>query len=409
MAASRQTHITKKFTCIPLNDIIDDFDNNCIIIPPHQREYCWDHAREEKFIISILKGYPIPSILMSESRDVRYPSIEDGRQRLTAASRFRNNKISIKWAGSELTYDGLSSDDKRNFDSEQFMVQSFKNATADERIQIFDWHQNGCSLTPGERLHAQSASELISFVKALLMTPGSGYHDRAAPIWGVRGDPLEPQVVFISRDTRRKWLLNATALVMGLVYGPKNATKKYQPELGLITAHISPKKKAAAAKDLVRILEIYEAAEQCVHATSKNGSHAKHFDLGTYTGCILYSLSSASRKAYNKSQEDLSEQEKHEFEKHGYAPNSLEDNLDEWETIKATWVDYIVGVRRTINSNPTRTLKKVLEEKIHRGASKARSWTIARWENGYNRVFGFHATDDATASGDEDEDEDDDE
>ena len=58
--------------------------------------------------------------------------------------------------------------------------------------QIFDWHQNGAPLTPGERYHAQHATNLVRFVKEQLMTPGSGYHDRAAAIWGVRGDPVVP-------------------------------------------------------------------------------------------------------------------------------------------------------------------------------------------------------------------------
>lgn len=403
MAASRPNRITKRSTNVTLEALIQDLDGKHILIPPHQREYCWDRPRERKFIQSILKGFPIPSILMSERRVDRHPTLEDGRQRLTAASRFRSNKFPIPWLGSELTYDELPAEDKMRFDNEPIMVQTFMNANDDDRIQIFDWHQNGAPLSTGERYHAQGASNLISFVKELLMTPGSGYHDRASAIWDVRGDPLVVPEGFVSKDKRRKWLLSATALVMGLVYGPKNATKKYEPDRGLITAEILPAKKLAVKKDIERILEIYEAVETRMPATKPKKWKNAHWDLGTYTGYILYSLSTGAREGHNDAQADLPEEEKLEFEDGFYEPNSLKDEPQEWATIKTTWVDYMISVRRTINTNPTKKLKTVLEEKIHKGISKARSWTNARWEDGYKRVFGIPITDTASTSGDEED------
>jgi hypothetical protein len=87
-----------------------------------------------------------------------------------------------------------------------------------------------------------------------------------------------------------------------------------------------------------------------------------------------------------------------------YAPNSLAGDDDEWEMIKSTWVDYIVEVRRRLNANPSKTFNAVLEEKIHMDASKARSWTTARWENGYKRIFGL-VVDEHNAEEEEEEDE----
>jgi hypothetical protein len=411
MAASRPNRISKKNTSVTLVELIQELDDKRILIPAHQREYCWDRPREMKFIQSILKGYPIPSILMSSRRVDPHPTLEDGRQRLTAASRFRSNKFSIRWVVDkverDLTYEGLPSEEQMRFDNETIMVQTFMHANDDDRIQIFDWHQNGAPLSTGERYHAQSNSNLISFVKELLMTPGSGYHDRASAIWDVRGDPLVVPEGFVSKDKRRKWLLAATALVMGLVYGPKNATKKYEPDRGLITAEIPAGKKAAVKKDLERILEIYEAVEVRAAATKPKKWKNAHWDLGTYTGYILYSLSALAREGHNDSQVDLPEEEKVEFEDGFYEPNSLKDEPQEWATIKATWVDYMVSVRRTINANPTKKLKTVLEEKIHKGISKARSWTNARWDDGYKRVFGIPITETVSTSGDEEESDED--
>lgn len=407
MSSIRSNRINKRFTSITLEALIDDLDNKRIIVPPHQREYCWDKAREAKFIQSILKGFPIPSILMSEGLVDRTPVLEDGRQRLTASSRFRSNKFTITWLGRDVTYDELPEEEKMRFNNEPIMVQTFRNADDDSRIQIFDWHQNGAPLSTGERYHAQHASNLISFVKELIMTPGSGYHDRAIPIWNVRGDPLVVTEGFISKDKRRKWLLSATALVMGLTYGPVNATKKYEPDRGLITAEISASKKAAVKKDLVRILDIYEAVETIAPANKPKKWLNAHWDLGTYTGYILYSLSVNARTAHEEKVKKLPvDVQKPQFDdKDGtYKPNSMSDA--EWEPFKKTWIDYMVSVRRTINDSPNRKLKKVLEEKIHKGISKARSWTIARWEDGYKRVFGITVDETAsTGSTDEYDDE----
>jgi len=401
MLTLSRTRVRHSFTSIDVATLVEQFDNKEIIIPPHQREYRWEYVREEKFIQSILMGYPIPSILFSKNPDERFPSVEDGRQRLTAASRFRSNNFGIHWGAGTVTYDELPERDQDYFNNSTLIVQTFYNATSSERIQIFDNQQNGIPLTVGEKLHAQIASPLVSLVMRLLMTPGVGLHDRAIPIWGVRGDPVDMEHGS-SRDKRRKWLTNATALIMGLVYGPKYATKKYEPHLGLITNVITTEKETGVFKDLVRIIEIFEEANLRATATAKNGSNNTHFDIGTYTGCIMFSLSAKARKAHN----ELPHADKTDFEdlKHPvYTSNSLEGDEEEWLSIKAAWVDYIVGVRNTINETPTKKFKSVLEETIHKDKSAARSWTTARWEDGYRRVFGLDVSDEDSDNEEDDE------
>ena len=400
--------VTKRVSQIPLGDLIDDFVSGSIEIPPHQRDYCWKNikGREQNFILSILRGFPIPSILMSQGRDDRYPKIEDGRQRLTAARRFIEGEFTINWGTNPTTtYADLSADDKRIFRSEDITVQTFRGASPADRIRIFDWSQNGAPLSVGERLHAQFETPLVSLVKEALMTPmpdptdpayhdvlpGSRLHDRAANTWGRRGDVLNPEPHVHSKDKRRNWLRNATALISGLVHGPAWATKKYEP--GLIVKQISDETKAAVRADLVRILEIYERAAEIEPPTKRNGSPNKHFDLGTYTGCILFSLSSKARSLHDREQAELYPGEDVKDKRISYddvyVPNSLDGDEDEWEMIKSTWVEYIVEVRTRLNDYPSKTFKSVLEEKIHKDASKARSWTTDRWENGFKRVFGL--------------------
>lgn len=346
-----------------LSRLIKDFDekkpiSSRINIPPHQREYCWKLDRQKEFITSILLGYPVPSILISVDDDKR--SIEDGRQRLTTARRFTNDEFDIEWSEGNTLYSGLSPIDKCHFDNYLITVQTVYDASKADLIKIFDRIQNGTPLTVGERLYARRDTPLVGLVIRALMTPGTGFHDRAISIWGPRGISLP--------DKKRKGLLNLTALIAGLAHGTIYVNKKYDAEL--ILRPITEAVEAAVMIDLGRIFEIYEAANEILPSRGRTGSHAKHFDLGTYTGCIMFSLCCESW-----------------YSGAVYTPNSISE--EKWVITKKKWVDYIVDVRRTMNENTSRSLKSVLEETIHRDASKARMWLPSRWENGYKRVFGI--------------------
>jgi hypothetical protein len=351
--------IEKSIEQVQLSRLITRFSKGEIGIPLHQREFCWKPDRQEEFIKSILMGYPVPSILMSEADDGKL-SIEDGRQRLTTAMHFKDDEFDIEWGGDRTLYSGLSRTDQQIFNSDMIVVQKFANARMIDRIEIFDRIQNGTPLTVGERLYARRDSPLVSFVIDELMTPGIGFHDRAAEFWGVRGGNTP--------DKRRNWLLNATSIISGLIYGPSNITKKYYPEL--IVKPISDDTKDQVRSDLSRILDIYEESDRIEKSNKRNGSPAKHFDVGTYTGYIMFSLCSETW-----------------YSGEVYSPNSISE--EKWVITMNKWVEYIVEVRRTMNANKYKTFKSVLAGKIHDadvGRNGARC-DISRWENGYKRVF----------------------
>lgn len=366
--------IEKSIEQVPLSRLVARFRSGNIGIPVHQREFCWKPDRQAEFIKSILMGYPVPSILMSEDEDGKL-SIEDGRQRLTTAMHFKDGEFDIEWGGVRTLYSGLSPTDQHIFNSDMIIVQKFSNARPIDRIEIFDRIQNGTPLTVGERLYARRDSSLVRVAIRALMTPGIGFHDRATKIWGPRGISLP--------DKQRKGFHTLTVLIAGLIHGISHVNKKYNPEL--IVTHISDETEAAAMVDLGRILEIYEEADKIEQSKGRTGSTAKHFDLGTYTGCILFSLCSDAW-----------------YSGGAYVPNSISE--EKWAITKKTWVDYIVEVRRTLVENPYKSFKSVLEDKIHRDASKARMWMPSRWENGYRRVFGLEVDcEDASEGSAEDE------
>lgn len=386
------SRIRKSFTPYPLADLVQDFDEGRIKIPPHQREFCWDLGRQRKFIQSILKGYPIPSILLSkEALSDPMHILEDGRQRITTVSRFHKNLFAVAFDknGEELTYSQLSTDDRARIDHETIVAWTFCNATPLDRIEIFDWHQNGAPLSSGERYHAQYASALVSFVKKNLMTIGAGYHDRAATIWGIRGDPAEPPEGYVSADKRRRWLVSAVALTLGLAYGPANANMNYENGRELIVVPISPAKEAAMKRDLERIFEVYEVVQTRLTAKKPKKWLNAYWDIGNFTGYILYSLSIIARKAHLLTQKNLPlGQKKVDFEKSGvYQPDSLRDKPTEWAYLKEGWVNYIVSVRLKINTTPNQKIKNELLKCIHKGVPTCRNWSLERWDDGYRRIF----------------------
>jgi hypothetical protein len=386
------TRIRKSFTPYQLAHLVQDFDEGRIKIPPHQREFCWDLGRQRKFIQSILKGYPIPSILLSkEALSDPTHTLEDGRQRITTVSRFRKDLFAVVFEknGEEYTYSQLSTDDRARIDHEIIVAWIFCNATPLDRIEIFDWHQNSAPLSSGERYHSQYASPLVDFAKKHLMTIGSGYHDRAATIWGIRGDPAEPPEGYVSLDIRRRWLVSAVALSLGLAYGPVNANMNYEKGRELIVLPISLAMENAMKRDIERILEIYEAVQARVTAKKPKKWFNAHWDLGNFNGYILYSLSIAARKAHLETQKNLPlGQKKIDFEKGGiYQPDSLKDKPEEWMRLKEGWVSYIVSVRKKINDTPWQTIKNELLKGIHKGVPDSRMWTLERWDDGYRRIF----------------------
>jgi hypothetical protein len=152
-----------------------------------------------------------------------------------------------------------------------------------------------------------------------------------------------------------------------------------------MTQAISAEKVAEVHRDFERILEIYEGVEAAQPMGRKKLKNPQ-WDLGTFTGYIMYSLSFMSRQQHKVTLQDSPPDEQISFEEI-FEPNTLEGQDEEWHRIRDGWISYITKVRREFEQKPTKKLKTILEECLHKGISKARSWTLERWHDGYLRVF----------------------
>src|SRR5712691_10754100 len=72
-----------------IGDLIDEAANQRLIVRPiFQRRQVWNNADKERFIDTILKGYPFPEIFIAEGRREpkstrREKLLVDGQQRLS--------------------------------------------------------------------------------------------------------------------------------------------------------------------------------------------------------------------------------------------------------------------------------------------------------------------------------------
>lgn len=94
--------ISIKTDKVDFSDILDEIEDGSILIPTFQRDFVWDNTRIREFIDSILKGYPVGSLVFWDPAQARFKTLGnisglevksqsnpdayvlDGRQRLSS-------------------------------------------------------------------------------------------------------------------------------------------------------------------------------------------------------------------------------------------------------------------------------------------------------------------------------------
>lgn len=345
-----------------LSTLLDRMDpaTREIFIDDHQRGGdVWTILRQQQLIDTVLSGLPIPVIILFVRGDRRM-SLEDGQQRLTTLLRFRDNEFPM---ADGRKYQDLTVEEMVYFDTYPVPVLSYRNATNQQMIDIFNRFQNGSPLSVGERLHSLSSmSPLVRLTKRLLLTRGEGLHDRAAATWGNRaGD-----------DKRRRYLLNACAMVAGIAFDTAALSRKWsdferRDENGVM-ALARDIDEATVVLKMERILRIFENVNREFRVAGK-AMKDKLWNPGSFSGYIIHSLNSLPQEG--------------------------------WDDLEARWVRFIVETRRNPES------MRVLTDTI----AQTRSWTVARWQNGCTAVMPdlferVNVEDRVDDDGDEDDDDD---
>jgi len=358
-----------------LDDTIPTKDKKFIIADHQRNSNCWSLKNKKKLINSIKRNFPIPSILVGSIINETQQTLEDGLQRLMAILLFLTGQISDE---DEKMFKDYSPMEQANFYTYQITVTEYGGATLDERIEIFHRFQLAVPLKLGELLHAHSITPLISYVKKTLMTPGMGLFDRATAVWGRRKD--------LRQDPRRTELVKAAAMVAGIIYGPDYVSKKDDSffDKRILTREFDEN---LVTRDLERIFEIYEMVQE--RAIVNMTWLKKQFCPSMFNGYIIYSM------------HHLTVENRGEFK-----PHSMKD--EDWNILRDQWVDFMFNLRIQSEQN-SKNMDLYLKESLHASVGNTRSWTLARWRNGYLTVFEPEHLKEEVEEDDEDEDEDEDE
>ncbi|MGW6445172.1 DUF262 domain-containing protein [Lentzea sp. NPDC055074] len=149
-------------------------------VPGFQRGFVWSKAQMDRFIESLLLGYPVPGIFLVKQANDNRMLILDGQQRLVTLQRFYNGlhdgkEFSLNYVADEFqgaTYSTL--DESLQFKLDDSYIQATIVAAdgspeVDEAIfQIFErLNSGGTQLTPHEIRAALYAGALMASIESL--------------------------------------------------------------------------------------------------------------------------------------------------------------------------------------------------------------------------------------------------
>lgn len=171
MARQIPAHPDKK----SISDLIGKIQRQELILQPEfQREFVWTHTHMEKFIQTILDGYPFPEIYISQ-KGINLETlatqnvIVDGQQRLTTIKRYIDGTWNFE--KNIPKFSDLDGQEKTDFLNYDVTVRDLKDASSETIIEIFRRiNSTNFTLTAIEINKAIYNGEFITCAKEILDT-----------------------------------------------------------------------------------------------------------------------------------------------------------------------------------------------------------------------------------------------
>jgi hypothetical protein len=214
---------------MPIFNIASDFEPNGFTneiahykIPEHQRFFTWKSSQEHELIDTLIKGFPVPSIIAHEHYDpvrekVCY-NIEDGQQRLTSLWRFINGKFSYedKYYPCQIVEEKklplLSHEQLRKLETYQIPITVFKGKLdIDTKAEIFHRLNNGKKLCDSDKYWSMKNTSIVSYVCDIL-----------------KSESAKTIGKFNFTSKTHSGLTDGVGLVMGLSEGNDKITTSYE-------------------------------------------------------------------------------------------------------------------------------------------------------------------------------------
>lgn len=157
-----------------------------------QRAFIWRRSQMDRFIESLLLGFPIPGIMLVEQADKRY-LVLDGQQRLKTLAAFYKGihlekVFSLQNVADEyknLTYETLAPAQRRTIDNTFISATIVRNdgsrKSLDSIYQVFErLNAGGTQLTPHEIRIALYSGQLVEFLAEL--NTAAGWREIYGPV-----------------------------------------------------------------------------------------------------------------------------------------------------------------------------------------------------------------------------------
>ncbi|MFH5829903.1 DUF262 domain-containing protein [Lactiplantibacillus plantarum] len=159
----------------PIKYLVDGFGTDLFVIPDYQRKQSiWLQHDKERFIESLILGYPIPLIFLSDTEDGQL-EIVDGLQRITTLKEFLNDELTLKkmdklTALESFKFTDLPLSEQRRLQAKSLRVIVLRKSTDEEtRIDLFNRiNTSGTNANPAEiRGGSQALNKFMVLIKKL--------------------------------------------------------------------------------------------------------------------------------------------------------------------------------------------------------------------------------------------------
>ncbi len=187
-AARNTAPLTYFGTEFDVHGLVRRFNNKAIIVPAFdpqvelpdpkaqgfQRRRVWTRNQMDRFIESLLLGFPVPGIFLVEQPGKKY-LVLDGQQRLTTLASFYSDQfklVNVEEDLGGLTYSGLSEEQRRSLDDtfiQAVIIRAPGSVDEYESVyQIFErLNSGGTNLQPHEIRVALYGGALVDAIRVL--------------------------------------------------------------------------------------------------------------------------------------------------------------------------------------------------------------------------------------------------
>ena len=269
------------FQTTTIEDFLDNFagrsdmqgydDSKPIKVAECNRDFVWKNDMQQSFIKSILQGFPIPAMCITNGQ------IVDGGNRSTTLWLFRNGKFNVKMHehGEAIDYAKMCEDRNltRRWDSAVIPQQIITNASPDQFAQIYENLNKGIQLTFGQLLENRRYRPWVAMAETLIGRGNEEYQhaDLLYRVWSPG----------FKKTKHRRELGFAFQVLVGAERGPAHFHLSFAEHIPLIMGNTTP-----TTEHLYEILCMLDSCNQDGSVSTKKKKQVFH----KFIGAIIHDM-----------------------------------------------------------------------------------------------------------------------